>query len=784
MGRKTTHILLVEDEEAHGELIRRAFETQAEGVTLTVVRTLREARATLAESTPDLVIADIRLPDGNGLEILPPEKEGVCFPVVVLTGHGDERAAVEAMKRGALDYVVKSEATLANTPHITSRTLREWGHITARKRAEDALRRSENELRVIAENVPALLSYVDTEGFYRFVNKRYEEWFGCSRAEITGKHYRHVLGEATYQKIRTRVDAALSGQHITYEDVLPYAHGGPRWVIADYVPDIDTSGDVHGLFALVTDITDRKQAEQALRESEEKFRGITERSYDGVLTLDLEGKITYVSPAVERIGGYKPDEVLGRHFQEFFMEAELSKLAQAFDEAMQGRVVENLQLDGKKKDGSLCILECNGSPVLQNGRVVGAQAVFREITQRRKAEEALKKAHDELEARVQERTAELAAANRKLQDEIAERKRAEDALRKQNQLINGILRNLPVLAFMLDNDGRFEEMGGAALERFGRTGAESIGKSAVHAYSQGREWIQRALSGESVHFESQGTLDGKPFAFDTFIAFDKVRGSGAVGFAIDITQRRLAEQREEKLRAELAHMARVETMGEMANGIAHELNQPLAVIVARTEAAAQKLRLGKQGTKQQQIQQLEDIANEAYRAGQIIRRMRDFIRKVEPRRSTIDVAELIDEVVALVQSDLRHAGITLRCDVGPSLPKIVADKIQVQQVLLNLMRNAMEAMDRSGPDSHELSIRATAGENALQIAVCDTGCGIPNASLEHVFETYCSTKPGGLGMGLRISRSIIEAHGGHISAARNPQRGSTFTFTLPIATPH
>jgi len=249
----------------------------------------------------------------------------------------------------------------------------------------------------------------------------------------------------------------------------------------------------------------------------------------------------------------------------------------------------------------------------------------------------------------------------------------------------------------------------------------------------------------------------------------------------EITARKQAEARLEELRTELARLERVQTMGEMASGIAHELNQPLAVIVMRAEGAAQKLRLGRDEGKQQRIAELEEIANEAYRAGEIIRRMRDFVKKVEPHRSAVDLGEVVGEVVALIRNDLKHAGISFRADLDASLPKVQADKVQLQQVLLNLMRNAVEAMDQTGLHAHALRVRAKARNGKLEVAVSDTGCGVSDGELGRLFKRFQSTKPGGMGMGLAISRSIVEAHGGQIWARRNADRGTTFTFTLPTA---
>jgi len=249
----------------------------------------------------------------------------------------------------------------------------------------------------------------------------------------------------------------------------------------------------------------------------------------------------------------------------------------------------------------------------------------------------------------------------------------------------------------------------------------------------------------------------------------------------NITEQKLAERRMGELRAALAHMGRAATIGAMASGIAHELNQPLGAIVTRAEVGARTIELRRKETREHQRQRLESIADQAHRAGEIIRRMRNFVKKRAPHRTTVHVAELIEEVLSLVGDDLRHAGIALTCDVDRSLPTTLADKIQVQQVLLNLIRNAMEAMDGIETSARQLRIQATARDGVLEVAVRDTGCGIPDECTESLFWAFHGTKPEGMGMGLAISRSIVEDHGGRIWAAQNADRGATFTFTLPTA---
>jgi two-component system sensor histidine kinase DctS len=221
-------------------------------------------------------------------------------------------------------------------------------------------------------------------------------------------------------------------------------------------------------------------------------------------------------------------------------------------------------------------------------------------------------------------------------------------------------------------------------------------------------------------------------------------------------------------------------MGEMATGLAHELNQPLTAILMQAELACRKLDLGCQLGADELKKTWQMIADQAYRSGQIIRRMRDFVRKSEPVEASLDFGELVDEVLSLVRSDLRHRGIHVAINLPAPLPKIVADKIQVQQVLLNLTRNAIESMEGTPADARFLGIRATVRGELLEIAVADTGCGIPSDEADRLFSAFHSTKAAGMGLGLAICRSIVERHGGRIWAAPNGERGTVFTLTLPI----
>jgi C4-dicarboxylate-specific signal transduction histidine kinase len=241
-------------------------------------------------------------------------------------------------------------------------------------------------------------------------------------------------------------------------------------------------------------------------------------------------------------------------------------------------------------------------------------------------------------------------------------------------------------------------------------------------------------------------------------------------------------ERETKLRTvldELAQSGRISTMGEMASGLAHELNQPLAAIVAYVDACQELVESGRMDG-QQLSTVLRSVSSQAERAGQIIHRMRKMIRRTQPVRTGMNVNDAVREVVELLEAEARQAGAAIDLDLADDLPQIEADFLQIQHVVLNLVRNGVEAMKRVPADQRRLVIatgRTAAGE--VEIAVHDLGDGLGGARPDQLFEPFFTTKPGGTGLGLSISRTIVEAHGGRISMTANSPRGATARFTLP-----
>jgi len=230
--------------------------------------------------------------------------------------------------------------------------------------------------------------------------------------------------------------------------------------------------------------------------------------------------------------------------------------------------------------------------------------------------------------------------------------------------------------------------------------------------------------------------------------------------------------------AELTHVTRVMTIGELTASIAHEVNQPLAAIVTNGNACLRWL-AGATPNLSEGRQAVERIIKDSYRASEVIARIRSLVKKTQPRSDWVDLNEVIDEVLALAQNEARRHRVSLNRQLKPDLPRVRGDRVQLQQVVLNLIMNGLEAIARSKNGTRELSIRTDAddGKNVI-VAVGDSGEGLDSANLERVFDAFYTTKPEGMGMGLAISRTIIESHGGRLWATANSPKGAVFQFTL------
>jgi two-component system, LuxR family, sensor kinase FixL len=404
--------------------------------------------------------------------------------------------------------------------------------------------------------------------------------------------------------------------------------------------------------------------------------------------------------------------------------------------------------------------------------------------QRRRAEAALKEARDKLEARVEERTSDLRRASKDLRAEIAERKRGEEALREKANLLDLIHDTV----FVRDANDVITFWDRGAERLYGWTKEEAVGQVSHHLtqtiFPAPLEKITAELNstgrweGELIHTRRDGTqvvvasrwalqLDerGKPIA--------------VLETNNDITERKRAEEALHKAQTELAHVTRVATLGEMTASIAHEVNQPLAAVVNNGSACLRWL-AGQAPNLEEARQSAALIIADGHRASEIIGRIRALAKKAPPRKDWLDINETILEVVALARSEAQSSRVSLQTQLSKEVPLILGDRIQLQQVILNLIINAIEAMSGIGEGPRELQVGSGKDESqGVRVTVRDSGPGLDPESLDHLFTAFYTTKPQGMGMGLAISRSIIEAHSGRLWATANEGRGAAFQFTLP-----
>lgn len=251
------------------------------------------------------------------------------------------------------------------------------------------------------------------------------------------------------------------------------------------------------------------------------------------------------------------------------------------------------------------------------------------------------------------------------------------------------------------------------------------------------------------------------------------------GAAQDVTERKLAEEEARSRESELAHVLRLGTMGEMAAGLAHEINQPLSAIVSYARGCTRRLKSGTIDAATL-LQPIEEIARQAMRANEIVQRLLLFVRKQKPARTRAAIGDLVREVEHLLGGEARKRGVKIRMDLASDLPEVEVDRIQIEQVILNLVRNALEATPPGLADP-TLTIRTELDGASVAVSVTDQGEGLSAEQADRVFEPFFTTKRAGLGMGLAISRSIVRGHGGRIAALRNAGHGATFRFTLPVA---
>lgn len=368
---------------------------------------------------------------------------------------------------------------------------------------------------------------------------------------------------------------------------------------------------------------------------------------------------------------------------------------------------------------------------------------------------------------------------------------AGESLHEARQRAQAVLDTAVDGIVIIDEKGIIETFNAAAEHIFGYSAADVIGRNVgmlmPSPYREQHDAYLRHYmeTGERRIIGIGREVSGLRRSGETFpmeLAVGEVRLPGRrlfTGIVRDITQRKRIETEARRRLDELAHASRLAAMGEMASGVAHELNQPLTAIVSFAEACLRMERSGKHNPEVLH-KTLQQIAEQGERAARIVRHLRQFVRKSELAYVELALNDVVRDVLRLLDYQIKHSDIQVRLELDDSLPPIRADRLQMEQVVLNLVHNAIDAAREAAGRQAELAIRTRRANDAVLFSVRDTGIGLPPEAQRRLFEPFYTTKPQGLGMGLSISRSIIEVHGGRLWAQNNADRGATFQFTLPI----
>jgi two-component system sensor kinase FixL len=377
-------------------------------------------------------------------------------------------------------------------------------------------------------------------------------------------------------------------------------------------------------------------------------------------------------------------------------------------------------------------------------------------------------------------------------DDHADIHAAEEALQEREARLRSILDTAPDAIIVIDERGIMESYSPAAERLFGYGAAEALGRNvSMLMPSPYRErhdsYIDHYLTTGERRIIGIGRVvvgrrkDGSTFPMELAVGEAQVNGRRVfTGFIRDLTERQLTENRMQELQAELLHVSRLSDVGQMAAALAHELNQPLAAIVNYVQATRRMLQASNEPPSPRILETMDKAVAQAARAGEIIQHLRSFIRKGETERSTEDLSKMVEEATALGLVGAKESGIKVQIDLSPEPLPVFIDKVQIQQVVFNLIRNSVDALADSDP--RELTVITRRAECGMALAaVSDSGPGLAQTVAEQLFQPFVTTKEKGMGLGLSICRSIVEAHGGRLWATSNPIRGVTFQFSIPMA---
>ena len=754
------------------------------------------------------------------------------------------------------------------------------------ERQRDALRKSEKELRDVIDTIPAIAWSALPDGSNTYINKRFVEYSGLSADQGAASGWQAAIHPDDLERQAGKwMEAVATGKPHESEVRFRRSDGQYRWHLDRGVPLRDEAGNIVNWYGVVTDIEDRKRAEEALQQTQFYLVEGQRLANMGSWAFNPSGFFDYWSQELFKIYGLDPQK--GAPTLEQYLATLHPQDRDVMANTIKRMHAECSGCDEKKRivlpDGELRYIRCVGIPVVEGEVLKGFLGTAIDITE----QELLTQDSERQQAYLAEaqrlthtgswvwnvgtderfwseetfRIFEADPAKVKpswsfILDRVHPDDRASLEQRKEMEstqtdwaeseahfrivVAEGKIKHLHYIAHPVRNaSGQIIEVIGTTMDVTERKRVEdSLRRSESHLADAQKlthtgSWAWRLadrkivhLSEEWYHIHGFDPAEGTPTweeylervhpedrlqwkgmseraivekadyerEFRILLPNGMVKWiqtvghpvlsntgdlEGFVGSLTDITERKSAEQEHEKLRqleADLAHIDRVSTLGEMAASLAHEIKQPIAAAITSANSCIEWLAHEPPNVDRARAAAAR-IDKYGHRAAEIIDRMRSFYKKSPPQRELIDVNGTIHEMLTLLKGEATRSSIAMHTDLSAELPKIMVDRVQLQQVFMNLMLNGIEAMEDSGG---ELTLKSQLQDGQIQFSVSDTGVGLPAEQMAQIFSAFFTTKPQGSGMGLAISRSIVESHGGRLWATANDGRGATFHFTLPI----
>lgn len=690
--------------------------------------------------------------------------------------------------------------------------------VTERRRAEEELRRSEasaeERLRLVVDTTPAMINTCRPDGYLDYVNKGWLDYFGFSletaldRADVmkmsapsnpdgSGGEWQPIIHPEDLETFRDHWKATLaSGKPGELEGRVRRFDGAYRWHLFRGVPLCDETGKPVKWYVSAFDIEDRKQAEASLagekRILEMVARGdslveildrlcqfVEEQTGDvfaSILLLDSNGRRLWHGGAhrlpkayKEAIDGIAIGPFVGSCGTAAFMGKQV---------IVSNIATDPLWIDFRDLALAYSLRACWSTPIFSSeGKVIGTFAMY--------CREPRSPGPRDQEIITQVTHLAGVAIQRKLAEDALHRSEAY-LVEAQKLTHTGSWAYNVITGMLVHSSDEHSSLFGFDPEK----GIPSFQELTQRIHPEDRaEALQsfespiRARNDFDAHFRVVHPDGTTKYLYGTGHPVFNASGEVGefVGTVMDVTERKQAEEERERLReaqAELAHINRVTTMGELTAALAHEVNQPIAAAVTSANSCFHWLE-GDAPNLEKARAAATRIVNDGTRAAEIIQRIRLLFQKGMPQWQRVDVNEIVGEMIVLLQSETARYSISVHTELAADLHEVMGDRVQLQQVMMNLMTNSIDAM-KAVDGTRELAVYSQAAENEqLIVSVCDTGVGLPPQRVDQIFNAFFTTKENGTGMGLRICRSIVESHGGRLWAASNSPRGSRFSFTLP-----